>query len=68
MTDEVEPAAPVPWWRSAVMYEVYLRRFADGNGDGFGDIAGLRSRLSGLHLTHGCGPSTADVGSLSWGD
>ena len=34
-----------PWWRDAVMYEVYLRSFADGNGDGIGDIPGLRSRL-----------------------
>jgi alpha-glucosidase len=34
-----------PWWRSAVVYQVYIRSFADGNGDGVGDIAGLRSRL-----------------------
>ena len=34
-----------PWWRNAVVYQVYLRSFADGNGDGTGDIAGLRSRL-----------------------
>ncbi len=34
-----------PWWRSAVVYQVYIRGFADGNGDGVGDIAGLRSRL-----------------------
>ncbi|MEV7085437.1 glycoside hydrolase family 13 protein [Streptomyces sp. NPDC093085] len=34
-----------PWWRSAVIYQVYIRSFADGNGDGVGDIAGLRDRL-----------------------
>jgi alpha-glucosidase len=34
-----------PWWRSAVIYQVYIRSFADGDGDGIGDIAGLRSRL-----------------------
>jgi alpha-glucosidase len=34
-----------PWWRDAVLYEVYLRSFADGNGDGIGDLPGLRSRL-----------------------
>ncbi|HEX2074334.1 MAG TPA: glycoside hydrolase family 13 protein [Geodermatophilus sp.] len=34
-----------PWWRTAVIYEVYLRSFADSNGDGDGDIGGLRSRL-----------------------
>ncbi len=36
------------WWRSAVVYEVYIRSFADGDGDGIGDIAGLRSRLPHL--------------------
>lgn len=35
----------VAWWRSAVVYQVYLRSFCDGDGDGFGDIAGLRARL-----------------------
>jgi alpha-glucosidase len=35
-----------PWWRSAVVYQVYIRSFADANGDGVGDIAGLRSRLN----------------------
>ncbi|WP_127507012.1 glycoside hydrolase family 13 protein [Actinoplanes solisilvae] len=34
-----------PWWRDAVVYQVYLRSFADGNGDGIGDFAGLRARL-----------------------
>ncbi len=33
------------WWRDAVMYEVYLRSFCDGNGDGIGDLAGVRSKL-----------------------
>ncbi|MFF3307639.1 glycoside hydrolase family 13 protein [Streptomyces sp. NPDC002952] len=36
------------WWRDAVIYQVYLRSFADGNGDGTGDIAGLRRRLPHL--------------------
>jgi alpha-glucosidase len=34
-----------PWWRSAVIYQVYVRSFADANGDGIGDLPGLRSRL-----------------------
>ncbi|MGX5654336.1 glycoside hydrolase family 13 protein [Geodermatophilus nigrescens] len=34
-----------PWWRTAVVHEVYLRSFADGNGDGLGDVPGLRERL-----------------------
>jgi alpha-glucosidase len=33
------------WWRTAVVYQVYLRSFADANGDGVGDLAGVRSRL-----------------------
>jgi alpha-glucosidase len=37
------------WWRDAVIYQVYLRSFADGDGDGVGDLAGLASRLE--HLT-----------------
>jgi alpha-glucosidase len=39
-----------PWWRSAVIYEVYIRSFADGDGDGIGDIAGLRSRMNHLAM------------------
>ena len=34
-----------PWWRHSVVYQIYIRSFADGDGDGTGDIAGLRSRL-----------------------
>jgi alpha-glucosidase len=37
--------SPRPWWRHGVVYQVYIRSFADGNGDGTGDIAGIRSRL-----------------------
>jgi alpha-glucosidase len=33
------------WWRDAAIYQVYIRSFADGNGDGIGDLAGVRSRL-----------------------
>ncbi|MEV4518360.1 glycoside hydrolase family 13 protein [Dactylosporangium sp. NPDC049525] len=33
------------WWRTAAIYEIYVRSFADGNGDGEGDLIGLRERL-----------------------
>ena len=34
-----------PWWRTAVVYQIYIRSFADADGDGMGDVAGIRSRL-----------------------
>src|ERR671930_287328 len=42
------PASPAPgreWWRDAVFYEIYVRSFADSNGDGVGDLAGITARL-----------------------
>lgn len=33
------------WWRDAVTYQIYIRSFADSNGDGKGDVEGIRSRL-----------------------
>jgi alpha-glucosidase len=46
---QIAPSATDPlWWRSAVIYQIYIRSFADGNGDGTGDLAGVRSRLSYL--------------------
>ena len=34
-----------PWWRDAVFYEIYVRSFQDSDGDGLGDLEGIRSRL-----------------------
>jgi alpha-glucosidase len=41
-------ASGTPWWASALFYQVYPRSFADGNGDGTGDLIGLRERLDHL--------------------
>ncbi|WCN82245.1 glycoside hydrolase family 13 protein [Micromonospora sp. LH3U1] len=42
-------AADDDWWRSAVVYQVYVRSFADSDGDGTGDLQGIRQRLPYLH-------------------
>jgi alpha-glucosidase len=47
--DARDPAGHADWWRDAVIYQVYVRSFADANGDGIGDLAGVRSRLAYLH-------------------
>ena len=39
------PRGERKWWRDAVTYQVYIRSFADANGDGKGDVEGIRSRL-----------------------
>ena len=37
-----------PWWQSAVLHQVYLRSFADSNGDGVGDLRGVIDKLDYL--------------------
>jgi len=47
----IPPAAaapPDPWWRHAVIYEIYPRSFQDSNGDGIGDLNGIAQRLDYL--------------------
>ena len=38
----------MPWWADAVVYQLYVRSFADSNGDGIGDLGGIRNRLGYL--------------------
>jgi alpha-glucosidase len=44
----VSTADSRPWWRGAVIYQIYPRSYADGSGDGIGDLAGIRAHLDHL--------------------
>ncbi|MGW7365637.1 glycoside hydrolase family 13 protein [Streptomyces sp. NPDC054841] len=55
MTQELSTTTPPQlagrtpdWWRDAVIYQVYVRSFADSDGDGIGDLRGIRDRLPHL--------------------
>ncbi|WP_299166279.1 alpha-amylase family glycosyl hydrolase [uncultured Arthrobacter sp.] len=45
MSGSTEEGQKPRWWQDAVIYQVYPRSFADGDGDGVGDLAGLLTRL-----------------------
>ena len=47
MPDDIDTTSQ--WWKRAVIYQIYPRSFADSNGDGIGDLEGIRQRLD--HLT-----------------
>jgi glycosidase len=57
-TDVLTPAAtPIPyqtpdWFQNAVLYEIFVRSFADSNGDGTGDLKGITERLDYLDCMH----------------
>jgi len=44
----IQPALSAPWWKHAVIYEIYPRSFADTNGDGVGDLQGITGHLDYL--------------------
>ena len=50
VSSPVHPGSPPdsPWWRRAVIYQIYPRSWADSNGDGVGDLPGITSRLPHL--------------------
>ena len=40
------------WWKESVVYQIYPRSFADSNGDGIGDLAGITARLEYIARLH----------------
>jgi glycosidase len=61
-TDVASPPHNVAaWWRDGVCYEVFVRSFADGDGDGVGDLRGLISRLD--YINDGNPASTTSLGA-----
>lgn len=57
------PPSPLPagWWDNAVCYQVFVRSFADSNGDGIGDLPGLIERLD--YINDGDPDSRSDLGA-----
>ena len=54
------PAEPAAWWGDRTFYEVFVRSFADSDGDGIGDLRGLIQKLD--YLNDGNPATTTDLG------
>ncbi len=50
----------IPWWKTAVFYEIFVRSFSDSNGDGIGDFNGITQKLD--YLNDGNPATTDDLG------
>ena len=48
MSKKNQLSGPADWWRQAIVYQIYPRSFADGSGDGIGDLAGMLDRVDYL--------------------
>jgi len=44
----VDGVTTEPWWRTGLLYQIYIRSFADSDGDGVGDLGGVIDRLDYL--------------------
>jgi alpha-glucosidase len=49
MVMSTDPVEKAPWWKTAVFYQIYVRSFADSNGDGIGDLQGIIDKLDYLN-------------------
>ena len=45
MSNAISPKSLHPWWKGAVIYQIYPRSYQDTNGDGVGDLNGITQRL-----------------------
>src|ERR1700733_9629719 len=60
-----------PWWKSAVLYQIYLRSFADSNGDGIGDLEGVIDHLDHLEWLGAAGSWLSQITispNADWGN